>query len=150
MTPSVDKALQQLFRVRNLTTGDMRLFVHDTRPGVQSLHTVEQIEPMLSSDICSCPATVSNQLSFFAQVKVTADAVEYDRDRLSWQIILGIIQMQNGSAMPLRTRSSTPRKDYNIPSTRQLTPGKDKRTWTWFCRRRRTSERTPPGATSRS
>jgi hypothetical protein len=57
MTPSVDKALQQLFRVRNLTTGDMRLFVHDTRPGVQLPHTVEQIEPMLSSDICSCPAT---------------------------------------------------------------------------------------------
>jgi hypothetical protein len=74
----VDKALQQLFRVRNLTTGDMRLFVHDTRPGVQFPAT-----PSSRSNPCS-PATsllvsrfVSNQLSFFAQVKVTADAVEY-------------------------------------------------------------------------
>jgi hypothetical protein len=130
MTPSVDKALQQLFRVRNLTTGDMRLFVHDTRPGVQLPHTVEQIEPMLSSDISLVSRYfVSNQLSFFAQVKVTADAVEYDRDRLSWQIILGIIQMQNGSAMFFAdTLVNTLRKDYNIPvDVRQLTPGKDKR-----------------------
>jgi hypothetical protein len=129
-TPSVDKALQQLFRVRNLTDGKMSIFVHNMRPGVQLPHTVEQITPMLSSDISLVSRYfVSNQLSFFAQVKVTGAAVEYDRDRLSWQIILGIIQVQNSSAMFFTdTLVDTLRKDYGIPvGVRKLAHGKNQR-----------------------
>jgi hypothetical protein len=129
-TPSVDKSLQQLFRVRNLTDGEMCLFVHNTRPGVSLPHTVEQITPMLSSDISLVSRYfVSNQLSFFAQVRVTATAVEYDRDRLSWQVLLGIIQMQNSSAMFYTdTLVETLRDDYGIPvAVHMLTSSDDKR-----------------------
>jgi hypothetical protein len=55
--------------------------------------------------------------------------VEYDRDRLSWQIILGIIQVQNGSAMFFTdTLVDTLRKDYDIPvEVRKLASGKSQR-----------------------
>jgi hypothetical protein len=129
-TSGVDKALQQLFRVRQLNTGEMRLFVHNTQPGVQLPHTVEDITPLLSSDVSLVSRYfVSTQLSFFAQVKVTPTTVEYDRERLSWQIILGIIQMHNSSAMFFTdTLVETLRKDYGIMTdVRKLVAGTDKR-----------------------
>jgi hypothetical protein len=129
-TPSVDKALQQLFRVRQLTTGDMRIFVHNTRPSVKLPHTIEEITPLLSSDISLVSRYfVSHQLSFFAQVRVTPTTVEYDRDRLSWQIILGIIQMHSSSAMFFTdTLVETLQQDYGIPvQVHKLTSGQDAR-----------------------
>jgi hypothetical protein len=44
------------------------------------------------------------------------DRVEYDRDRLSWKVILGIIQTQNLSAMYYTDIfTAALRSDYGIP-----------------------------------
>jgi hypothetical protein len=80
--------LQQLFRVRQ----PQHRADAPVRPQhlcrASSYRTLrEDITPLrLSSDVSS-RYFVSTQLSFFAQVKVTPTTVEYDRERLSWQII---------------------------------------------------------------
>jgi hypothetical protein len=116
-TPGVETGLQQLFRVRRLKDGGMYLFVHNTRPGVKLPCSMEEIEELLSEDISLVAKHfVSNQLTFFSQIRISGERIEYDKERLSWHIIGGIIQTQNLSAMHYtEVLSSALRTDYGIP-----------------------------------
>jgi hypothetical protein len=118
-TPGVETGLQQLFRVRRLKDGGMYLFVHDTRPGVKLPCSMEEIETLLSQDISLVAKHfVSNQLTFFSQIRISGERIEYDKDRLSWHIIGGIIQTQNLSAMHYtEVLAGALRTDYGIPVT---------------------------------
>jgi hypothetical protein len=99
-TPGVETGLQQLFRVRQLRDGDMFLFVHNARPGVVLPCETEEIDALLTEDlVLASKHFVTNQLTFEAQVRFDTDHFEYDKSRMSWHIICGIIQTQNQSAM---------------------------------------------------
>jgi hypothetical protein len=119
-TPGVETGLQQLFRVRQLRDGGMHLFVHNARPGVVLPCETEEIDALLTEDlVLASKHFVTNQLTFEAQVRFDADHFEYDKSRMSWHIICGIIQTQNQSAMyftdVLAGALST---DYTIPVER--------------------------------
>jgi septum formation topological specificity factor MinE len=99
-TPGVETGLQQLFRVRQLKDGGMYLFVHNARPGVVLPCETEEIDALLTDDLMlASKHFVTNQLTFEAQVRFDTDHFEYDKTRMSWHIICGIIQTQNQSAM---------------------------------------------------
>jgi hypothetical protein len=123
-TPGVETGLQQLFRVRQLKDGDMNLYVHNTRSGAKLPCSVEEIEPLLSQDIALVAKHfVSNQLTFFSQVRINGSRVEYDKEKLSWHIIMGIIQTQNLSAMYYtEVLTKALQCDYGIPV--QMTNGR--------------------------
>jgi hypothetical protein len=129
-TPGVETALQQLFRVRQLTTGAMHIFVHNTRPNVVLPCTGDEISSLLSDDVSLVSRHfITNQLTFFTQIRVNGEKVEYDRDVLSWQIVMGIIQTQNLSAMYYTdVLASTLKSDYGMPVTvLPLQPNKGQR-----------------------
>jgi hypothetical protein len=118
-TPGVLTSLQQLFRVRQLKTGKMHLYVHNARPKATVPCTVAEITTLLSDDISLVSRHfVANQLTFFSQIRINGERIEYDKDLLSWQIVMGIIQTQNLSAMHyLDILSMTLRTDYGMPVT---------------------------------
>jgi Origin of replication binding protein len=113
--PSVDMVLQQLFRVRNLTDGGMYLFVSDK--GSKDLpYTDEQIDTLLNGQhtFLSDEYTTAS-LNFSAHQRIMNGAIVYDRDRLSYRIIKGIIAMRNRSAMNFTDLLGlTLRDDYGI------------------------------------
>lgn len=104
-TPTVDIALQQLFRVRQLAAGDMHLYVQDTAsPSAAALpHTMEKVAQMLQNDIAMVTAgdhkAVCTELTFGAQVSFKSGRVQYDDSRLSYHVILGIVLTANRSAV---------------------------------------------------
>jgi hypothetical protein len=53
-TPSVETGLQQLFRVRQLSDGDMHLYIHNARPGVDLPCSVEDRTTAFSGDSTGC------------------------------------------------------------------------------------------------
>jgi hypothetical protein len=121
-TPTVDIALQQLFRVRQLAAGDMHLYVQDTAsPSADSLpHTMEKVAQMLQNDIAMVTAgghtAVSTDLSFAAQNTFKDNRVQYDQERLSYRVILGIVLTANRSAVSFTDLLvGTLREDYGIP-----------------------------------
>jgi hypothetical protein len=129
-TPGIENGLQQLFRIRQLKSGAMHLFVHNTRPNVTLPHTVEEISTLLSDDVSLVSRHfVTNQLAFFTTVRVNGERIEYDKDLLSWQIVMGIIQTQNLSAMYYTdVLAATLKTDYGMPVTvMPLQPNKGQR-----------------------
>jgi hypothetical protein len=116
-TPGVESSLQQLMRVRQLRTGEMHMYVHDTMPQCMKPVSVEEITTLLSDDISLVARHfANNQLSFFSQIKVSGEKLQYDQDRLSWHILVGIVQTQNLSACHyIDVLAMTLKLDYNIP-----------------------------------
>ena len=115
-TPSVDMVLQQLFRVRNLTDGEMHLYVHD--PGSPDLpHTDEDVSKVLKDDVVLVARQYgATQLSFMANQRLSGGRIVYDTERLSYQILKGIIVMKNRSAMHFgNLLPMTLMSDYGIP-----------------------------------
>lgn len=115
--PSVDMVLQQLFRVRNLTDGGMYLYVSDKGTSTDLPHTDEEIDTLLNGQhtFLSDEYTTSS-LNFSAHQRITNGTIVYDRDRLSYRIIKGIISMRNRSAMNFTDLLGlTLRDDYGIP-----------------------------------
>jgi hypothetical protein len=116
-TPGVDTSLQQLFRVRGLTIGDMSLFVHVVPPSTQLPVTAFDISDMLTTDLTLLKRFGTNvPLAYEALTTISADRVCYDPERLSYQIILGIIIGQNRSASSYtELLRETLTVDYRIP-----------------------------------
>jgi hypothetical protein len=97
-TPSVDLSLQQLFRVRNLNKGEMHIHVHNKRPNVKLPHTVTDIE---QRELSTITAVSASPLFYEAQMLIDPDTntLKFDKDRLSYHILLGIKLMHNNSAV---------------------------------------------------
>lgn len=115
MAPTVDLSLQQLFRVRNLSEGNMYLYIQER--SVKSLpHTDEEVGNQLENTVSlASKHCTSAKLWFSAQLRIKDGDLKYDRDRLSYQIIKGIIVMQNRSAMFYSDiLGTTLKEDYGI------------------------------------
>lgn len=98
-TPSVDIALQQLYRVRRLRDGDMHLYVHDAVMNSGSLPTTDsQVEAMLDGSMSLVNKYYLNkQLALMAHQVIDDDRVRFDKTRLSYLVIKGIIAMRHRS-----------------------------------------------------
>jgi hypothetical protein len=116
-TPSADICLQMAFRVRGLIDGDMTLVISNEQPSLDVPDTLEMLEARLDADVALVGKRfIATELSFFAQKKIDGSRLEYDKDRLSWRIILGIVQMSNRSGMQFTDLiTNTLIEDYNIP-----------------------------------
>jgi hypothetical protein len=115
-TPSVDIALQQLFRVRQLKAGDMYLFVQDNKPTKPLPDTMDKVSAALGVDISLVnSALVSTQMKFNAQVTSRDGAIKYDTERVSYRVIMGIVLASNRSAMYYTSLlMGTLRQDYGL------------------------------------
>lgn len=113
-TPGVDLSLQQLFRVRNLAKGEMHIHVHNKRQNVNLPYTVRDIE---RSELNPALSVSSSPIYYEAQMMIDphTNTLSFDRDRLSYQVLLGIKLIQNKSAMFYTDLlCSTLQKDYKI------------------------------------
>jgi hypothetical protein len=118
-TPSVDISLQQLFRVRNLTDGDMSIYVQDSTGNDDLPCTESQVEEMLSKDVSTLNKyCLSSQLSSLAQHKIVGDVVRYDPDRMSYRVIKGIVLMRHRSLVHfVDLLTGSLREDYGMTVT---------------------------------
>ena len=119
-TPSVDISLQQLFRVRNLTDGDMSIFLQDAVHYTDDLPSTESdVESLLRGDVSLLNKYyLTSQLSALAQHKIVGDTIRYDSDRMSYRVIKGIILMRNRSlSQYLDLLCCSLREDYGITVT---------------------------------
>jgi Origin of replication binding protein len=116
-TPSVDISLQQLFRVRNLTDGDMNLFVQDTSYDRTLPCSDHEIDRMLRQDVSVLNKyyLASSQLSFSAPHVIVDGCIKYDPDRMSYIVVKGIVMMRHRSLLYYSaTLENTLRDDYGI------------------------------------
>lgn len=153
--PTVDMTLQQLFRVRRLSTGEMHVFVHEFKAAGKAVDedrgagndegdapvqeggceeddatttyamTREDIEEFLQSDV-----TLSDK--YFSMYRINIPGVyrpsagatlEYDTERLSFVVIVGIIMMRNRSTVLYSSiLCDTVREDYGIPVVEAICP----------------------------
>jgi Origin of replication binding protein len=101
-TPGVDIALQQLYRVRNLRDGDMHIFLQDTIGDACDDFPVSdtQIDTMLSGSMAIVNKYyLTHQLSAMAQQNIEDNEIKFDKTRLSYLIIKGIISMRHRSLL---------------------------------------------------
>jgi hypothetical protein len=97
--PTVDITLQQMFRVRCLLDGRMYLYIQEqTRDPLPQSEA--DIEAFLDDDVSlASKYFVDYKMFYSAQHKITGGGMEYDKDRLSYLIIKGIVMMRNRSTM---------------------------------------------------
>ena len=116
-TPSIDVALQQMFRVRQLKDGDMYIYVLE-QPLVSYTPVYEnEIESYLETDSSLLNKYyAATNVNYYSQQKIENDKLVYDKERLSYQILKGIITLQNrSSAFFIDTLKQTLTEDYDIP-----------------------------------
>lgn len=129
-TPTVDISLQQLFRVRRLSDDDARMFLFVQERVVKALpHLDGELDAVLSEEtalVMRNYCDVGDQLRFRASTTFARGKYKYDSDRLSYQILKGIISMQNRSAMFYsQLLKATLASDYGIPVTEAQTPAEE-------------------------
>jgi len=117
-TPTVDLALQQMFRVRQLITGSMHVFINQIINIDVSDYPVKDvdIENFLDRNISMLNKYFPDEtLAFETNTIVTAKGVGYDKRRLSYEILKGIIGIKNKSIRYyIEIIKNTLKKDYNI------------------------------------
>ena len=117
-SPTVDITLQQLFRVRCLVDGRMYLYIQEQESSQKSLPQSEtDVEAFLDDDVSlASKYFVDYKMFFSAQHKITNGGMEYDKDRLSYIIIIkGIVMMRNRSTMNFTSiLMGTLETDYHI------------------------------------
>lgn len=120
-TPGVDIALQQLYRVRNLRDGDMHLFVQDTiGDSAEDLPVSDaRIDAMLSGSMAIVNKYyLTHQLSAMAQQNIENNEIKFDKSRLSYLIIKGIISMRHRSLLNYASiLQNTLEDDYKVVCT---------------------------------
>ena len=121
-TPTVDLTIQQLYRVRQLIDGEMHVFINDTY--TKSSKTEQEIEDMLTLKAQNmatyCEKHHINEcLATMAQVfNPTSSEIEFDKDRLSYEVIKGCIYNKNKSYANYGVMLCNALKDdYNVPIT---------------------------------
>lgn len=118
-TPTIDVTLQQLFRVRRLREGGMFIYMYD-EPGSDRLPMDnDSIEHVLNTDNAILREYYKH-INFYSQQRVENGVLVYDTDRLSYQILKGIIMMKNRSRVfYVDTLKRTLQEDYGIPCTKE-------------------------------
>lgn len=124
-TPGIDLALQQLFRVRSLTTGKMLLYVNDcTTPDTNKYPDhPEEISTWLDNQIGETENYFpEKRLQYTASTRISQQTgtIAYDRERLSYHILHGMIYNINKSLHYFTDiLVNTLQQDYNIPCNTQ-------------------------------
>ena len=138
--PTVDMTLQQLFRVRNLRRGAMHVYVHEFQEASLCDTDAEQDAcaepespddqpprmPLTREDIVAfLQSDVSLSDKYFSRYKINVPCayrpsarhtLEYDTERLSFLVIVGIVMMRNRSTRFYATvLADTINADYGIP-----------------------------------
>jgi hypothetical protein len=144
--PTVDMTLQQLFRVRNLRRGAMHVYVHEFQEASLCDTDAEQDAcaepespddqpprmPLTREDIVAfLQSDVSLSDKYFSRYKINVPCayrpsarhtLEYDTERLSFLVIVGIVMMRNRSTRLYATvLADTINADYGIPVTHSST-----------------------------
>lgn len=136
-SPTVDMTMQQLFRVRRLRSGEMHVYVHefqashggdgDCSTDDEELFNANKVTYALSRDevVNFLQADVSLSDKYFSKHKVNVPCVyrpsdsnklEYDVDRMSFLVIVGIVMMRNRSTVFYSSiLSDTIHFDYGVP-----------------------------------
>lgn len=95
-TPTIDIALQQLFRVRQLNEGTMYIYTLDQPPANTQPLQDEAIESFLDADHAIVNRYFhANNIHFYAAQRIDGTTIAYDKERLSYQILKGIVMIQN-------------------------------------------------------
>jgi hypothetical protein len=113
-TPGVDLVIQQMFRVRQLKTGMMKVFMNDLEVSNESAYPIHEdvLDEYLEKNL--------SDVNYDSQVIVTDKGVRYDTDRISYQILKGILLNRNKSVLKFYDiLVNTLQKDYNIHCTTQ-------------------------------
>ena len=121
MTPPLDIVLQQLFRIRLLIDGDMNIYLNDSTKvqdeGTDHPTTMHDVEEWLD-------AHAQDMQRFFPPKSVNVTSalsiqdgyIKYDKDKLSYHILCGIIYNMNRSISYFtNTLINTLKTDYKIP-----------------------------------
>ena len=117
-TPTVDNVMQQLFRVRCLIDGNMTLYVNDTINFCQNDYPVHEHEIVnwLDTNINQINKFYPNDsMSYESNLIRKENKIVYDKDRLSFDVLTGIVYNKNKSLQQfLGTIIKTLNDDYNI------------------------------------
>ena len=117
--PTVDLILQQLFRVRCLSTGCMDLFIEDSLDvSPFNYPTMEdQVEDWMDNNVTIMHAYFPPEcLNYEAQTIIDVNGIKYDKTRLSYHILKGITANKNKSLLSYsKTIVATLQSDYRIP-----------------------------------
>eukprot|EP00798_Chlamydomonas_sp_ICE-L_P017539 gene17539-23859_t len=127
---TADLALQQMFRVRNLTDGDMSLFVLNTLSVKKEDYPIfdEDIEKLLDKNIQGLHSyyPVKDGLFNFVSRSCGNEGLVYDKDKLSFSILKGIISNTNRSLLSFyNIIANTLTEDYDISVTTELLSNTD-------------------------
>jgi hypothetical protein len=117
-TPTVDLVLQQMFRVRQLVNGRMTLYLNDSL-------TLNPIDHPVSSDVVEDWLDrnmmmiqnyfPNNAISYDSPSTVSSKGCMYDKSRLSYRILKGIVLNMNKSLLKFTdTIVNTLKEDYNV------------------------------------
>jgi hypothetical protein len=119
--PTVDLILQQLFRVRNLKSGQMDLYVDDSVMVSPTNFPTrdEHVEDWLDTNERMMHEYFPPEyVNYESSMVVDVTGIRYDKSRLSYSILKGIMTNKNKSLMSYnKTILNTLRTDYNIPCT---------------------------------
>jgi hypothetical protein len=117
--PTVDLILQQLFRVRALTSGEMDLYIEDSLvlSPFNYPTSEEHIEDWLDNNMRIMHAYFPPEsLNYEAPMVIDNSGIRYDKTRLSFYILKGIAANKNKSLLNYsKTIANTLQTDYNIP-----------------------------------
>lgn len=119
-TPPVDIVLQQMFRIRQLIDGKMTLFLNNTfahtLDPTQYPTSSQDIDAFLDKDVNSIMNLYPNDsLCFESPTNVQGDVIAYDKDRLSYKLLRGILLNRNKSLIHFdKVLLNTLKEDYNI------------------------------------
>ncbi len=123
-TPTVDFVLQQLFRVRQLKKGDMFLYVNDgflTEDAKSKYPTnARDIEEWMDTNTMCLPDQYCACLSYASEPTVNElqQRLVYDKSKLSYRILKGIVAMRNMSLQSFtKILANTLCDDYKIKCT---------------------------------
>ena len=110
-TPTVDIAIQQMYRVRNLTEGNMYLYMYNQYN--------EDIEvPVREDDIdryLSTHNVFMNRVLYASLTNDEGNRLQYDRTTLGYQVLKGIVLSRNRSRVYYgKILEDTLRDDYGI------------------------------------
>jgi hypothetical protein len=114
-TPTIDITLQQLFRVRQLKNGDMFIYVLNQITSIDLPIFENDVEKLLDNDDNLVNKYYSTDINFYSQQIVNNNKLIYDKERLSYQILKGIILLYNRSySFYIDILKNTLKQDYNI------------------------------------
>ena len=119
LAPTVDLILQQLFRVRNLRDGQMDLFVDDSLAVSPFSYPTsdEHVQDWLDENVRMMHAYFPSEcVNYESPTMADANGIRYDKSRLSYFILTGIMANKNKSLLSYsKVICNTLQEDYHVP-----------------------------------